>query len=141
MGLIFTDSSALVKRYIAEQGSAWVRSWIEPAHNNTIIIAEIAIPEMISTLARLQPQSFLSARAFARFRARLELAVEEEYLVIPVAAPLFRLASELVVRHPLRTLDALHLAAALVATQRFVQPPLFVAAIAEGFPTEDPNNH
>lgn len=30
MGLIFADSSALVKRHIADQGSAWVRRWIVP---------------------------------------------------------------------------------------------------------------
>jgi predicted nucleic acid-binding protein len=149
MGLIFVDSSALVKRYIAEQGSAWVRAWIEPQHGNTIIIAEVAIPEVISTLARLQRQSFLSSRAFPRFRARFELAVEQEYFVIPVAAPIIRAASELVVRHPLHTLDALHLAAALESSRRFAQPPLFVsadqrllsAAAAEGFLTDNPNNH
>jgi predicted nucleic acid-binding protein len=149
MGLIFADSSALVKRYIAEQGSAWVRAWIEPEHGNTIIVAEVAIPEVISTLARLQWQSLISVRAFVRFRARFELAVEREYFVIPIATPLLRMASERVVRHPLHTLDALHLAAAQEASQHFPQPPLFVSAVrrllaaatAEGFATDDPNSH
>jgi hypothetical protein len=59
------------------------------------------------------------------------------------------MASELILRHPLRTLDAIHLAAAQEAKRRFAVTPLFVtadqvlllAAIAEGFPTDDPNNH
>ena len=70
MGLIYADTSAPIKRHITERGSAWVRGWIGPEHGNTIVIAEIAVPETISALARLRRQPLLSARSFARLRER-----------------------------------------------------------------------
>ncbi|MDZ4766916.1 MAG: hypothetical protein SGI73_20445 [Chloroflexota bacterium] len=52
-------------------------------------------------------------------------------------------------RYPLRTLDALQLASALVATNFLPDAPIFIsadlkllaAASAEGLPTDDPNAH
>jgi len=37
----FLDSSALIKRYITEQGTGWVRSITPPSTGNTIIIAQV----------------------------------------------------------------------------------------------------
>lgn len=149
MGLIFADSSALLKRHIAEQGSAWVRSWIMPEQGHTIVAAEIAIPEIIAAFSRRQRQRQLSPASLGRLRGAFILAAEEEYLLIPITRAIVTVAGELVARHPLRTLDAIHLAAALEAARRFVALPLFItadrillaAATAEGFPTDDPNNH
>lgn len=149
MGLIFADTSTLLKRHIAEPGSAWVRSWVAPDQGNLIVAAELAIPEAISALARRQRQRQLSMNALARLRADFVFAAEEEYLFIAVSREILMMASDLVLRHPLRTLDAIHLAAAHEAARRFAATPLFVtadqlllaAAAAEGFPTDDPSNH
>ena len=81
MGLIFADSSALVKRHVAEIGSAWVRSWIVPHQRNTIVIADIAIPEVISAIARRQRQAQLSNRSLVRLRGDFLYVVQEEYVV------------------------------------------------------------
>lgn len=148
MGLIYADTSALVKRHIAESGSAWVRGWIAPGQGNSIVVSAIALPEVTSALARLRRQRLRSAQSFTRLQNDFLLAFEEEYLIIPVARALLALASDLVARYPLRTLDAIHLASATTAAQRFIIRPTFVAAdqrllaaAAEGFPTDDPNNH
>jgi uncharacterized protein len=116
VGLIFADSSALVKRHIAEPGSAWVRSWIAPDQGNLIVAAEIAIPEVVSALARRQRQRQLSAQALARLQGQFALAAEEEYLLIAVSREILATATEFVLRYPLRTLDAIHLAAAREAS-------------------------
>jgi uncharacterized protein len=58
-------------------------------------------------------------------------------------------ARDLLLKHPLRTLDAIQLACALEAAHLFNIQPNFIsadtrlltAASAEGLPTDDPNLH
>lgn len=57
MSVFFADSSALVKRYVPEIGSAWVASWIEPVEGNVIIISELAFVEQVAVLARRRRRS------------------------------------------------------------------------------------
>jgi uncharacterized protein len=42
MAVHFLDSSALVKRYISETGSAWVSGLFDPALGHEIFVAAIA---------------------------------------------------------------------------------------------------
>jgi uncharacterized protein len=42
MALYFLDSSALVKRYINEVGSAWILSLLNPASNPEFFVAAVA---------------------------------------------------------------------------------------------------
>jgi predicted nucleic acid-binding protein len=126
-----------------------VRSWTDPAAGNQIGIAEIAITETLATLARFRWERQLSTASFDRLREDFLLHVDEEYLVDTTDSPLLVAANGLVLRHPLRTLDALHLASALEIARVFSTMPLFVsgdrqllaAATAEGFTTDDPNSH
>jgi len=46
------DSSALVKRYVDEVGTAWIRAVVDPASANIISIADITRAEMTSAFAR-----------------------------------------------------------------------------------------
>ena len=41
MSYFYLDSSALVKRYLTEIGSAWVGVLTDPAVGNSIVVAEI----------------------------------------------------------------------------------------------------
>jgi len=43
MAVYFLDSSALVKRYISETGSAWVLGLFDPALNNDIMSGSLPI--------------------------------------------------------------------------------------------------
>ncbi|MEG5035356.1 hypothetical protein [Microcoleus sp. AT3-D2] len=52
MTIYFVDSSALVKRYINEIGSAWVLSLCDPALNNDILIAAITSVEIVASITR-----------------------------------------------------------------------------------------
>ena len=149
MSLIFVNTSALLKRYISEPGSQWVRSWIAPTAGNQVIIAEIAITETLATLARFRRERRLSPASFDRLCDDFLAHADQDYLVDRVDTALLATANVLVLRHPVRTLDALHLASALEIARIFSATPIFIsgdrqllaAAAAEGFPTDDPNNH
>ncbi len=40
MSVFYLDTSALVKRYVRETGTGWVRALADPGAGNTIILAE-----------------------------------------------------------------------------------------------------
>lgn len=50
MQAYFMDSSALVKRYIKEIGSAWVINLFRPHSFNQIFVSEITLAEVIARL-------------------------------------------------------------------------------------------
>jgi len=52
MAVYVLDSSALVKRYINEIGSAWVLNLFDPALNNEVLIAAIASVEIVAAITR-----------------------------------------------------------------------------------------
>ena len=46
MAAHFLDSSALIKRYVQERGTAWVRALTDPAAGPQIFVARLAILEV-----------------------------------------------------------------------------------------------
>lgn len=52
MAIYFFDSSALVKCYVNEVGSAWVESLINSNPPNDIAIAQITGVEVVAALSR-----------------------------------------------------------------------------------------
>lgn len=72
MAVYFFDSSALVKRFARETGTAWVINLFKPASGNRIYIARITYVEVVSAIVRrvkgnsLRP--FDGAKALTRFR-------------------------------------------------------------------------
>ncbi|MET0650007.1 MAG: type II toxin-antitoxin system VapC family toxin [Pyrinomonadaceae bacterium] len=52
MGIYFFDSSALVKRYASEAGTAWLISITDPAAANSIYISRITGAEVIAAITR-----------------------------------------------------------------------------------------
>ena len=47
----YLDSSATVKRYAQETGTAWVVSITDPTAENSILISEITVAEVAAALA------------------------------------------------------------------------------------------
>ncbi|MCC7452194.1 MAG: type II toxin-antitoxin system VapC family toxin [Anaerolineae bacterium] len=149
MSLYYLDTSALVKRYIAETDSAWLISQVEPASNNIAIVSELTPVEMFSIFTRRQRDKSLSPSDAAQQRTDFLIHLQTEYLVAPVDNQLLVQARNLVNTHPLRTLDAVQLACALWVKQFLAEPITFLSAdrnlltiaAAEGFKTDDPNAH
>jgi predicted nucleic acid-binding protein len=149
VALYYLDTSALVKRYIAETGSTWLISQVEPASNNIIIVSELTPVEMFSVFARRQRDKSLTPADAAQQRADFLIHLQTEYLVAPVDNQLLVQARNLVNSYPLRTLDAVQLACALWAKQFLAEPITFLSAdrnlltiaAVEGFNIDDPNAH
>lgn len=145
---LFLDTSALGKRYIAEVGSAWMLAQVQPVSGHLVLISELTTVELRTALTRRQRLKQLSPDDGARLRDHFLTHVAEDYLTILVDAPVLRRARDLVVRHPLRTLDAVQLSCALEATSSLNALLTFVSAdtvlltaAAEGFVIENPLLH
>ena len=48
----FLDSSALVKRYVRETGSAWVTGILDPLSKNEVFVAAITGVEIVAAVSR-----------------------------------------------------------------------------------------
>jgi len=146
----FFDSSALVKRYAQEDGTAWAQT---VAARNYVFLARVTQVEVIAAIERRKRTGTLAASdataAIASFRAHLST----EYAMVDISKPLLNQAADLAEMHGLRAYDAIQLAAALqVENERraFNMPGLVLvsadlalnaAAAAEGLAVEDPNTH
>lgn len=95
MALYFFDSSALVKRYVHEHGSVWVRETTASPRGHLIHISLLTVAEIASALARRQREGSLSTserdRLFGAFlvdcaRSYLLLRVEEDVVSVQVVA-------------------------------------------------------
>lgn len=59
MASYFFDSSALVKRYATEPGSAWVENLTDPRVDNRINVAAITHVEVVAAIAQAQSKALL----------------------------------------------------------------------------------
>ena len=149
MAALFSDTSAIVKRYVSEIGSGWMTAQTSPTVGNVIIISRLTTVEVCSTLARLQRANQISTTDGAHLKADFLVHADKEYLTVPIDDAVFVRARDLVSKHPLRTLDAIQLACALEAASGLGEPLTFLsadimllaAAMAEGFTTDNPQSH
>ena len=150
MTIYYLDSSAVVKRYVAERGSEAMRALCGSAEN-TVFLSELALVEVSSALARRHKGGGISDE---ERRSYLDLFIgdcTQDYHLIPADRRAIDRAVGLTQAHLLRGYDALQLACALVASDllraagvgplRFVSADeeLLAAAEAEHLPTMDPN--
>ena len=149
MTAYFMDSSAISKRYMTEIGSVWVRSWAAPTAGHVIVIAQLALVEVSSALARKQRLAQISAADPVQHRMDFLTDAETLYLTVPLEEAVLLQASDLVGRYPLRTLDAVQLACALAGAAILGEPLTFVCAATnllnapagEGLATDNPLAH
>ncbi len=159
MAIYYLDASALVKYYIREPGSTWVRALVDTSlpdngsRAHRVLMSEASIAECAAAFAILYRMQRISRWARdGAFRAFMRHISGEIFHPIPVRTPDFQLAAYLTQHHPLKAYDAVQLAVALryagiLAT--FGLPLTFVsgdaallaAAQAEGLPTENPFDH
>jgi len=153
LAAFFFDSSALVKFYISETGTAWVKSLGDPLVGNRLYIARIAGVEVVSAITRRQRAGAIAANDAASALADFKIDFADEYVIAEVDAVLVSDAMALAERHALRGYDAIQLAAVLkVNRQRLAAAlpasklissdlGLNTASLAEGLIVDDPNSH
>jgi predicted nucleic acid-binding protein len=148
----YFDSSALVKRYAIEIGTDWIKA-LCAEERNAQAIASIGLVEIVAALAGKQRGGFLTLDECDQLLAELVQDVQVGYLLIAVDRVVIDQAIALTRRHKLRGYDAVHLACALTLQQilaagegsplTFIaaDDDLLAAAAAEGFSTDNPNDH
>ena len=149
MSVFYMDTSAIAKHYIAEVGSKWIQSLIDPISGHSIIVSELTLVEFVSVLARRQREKTMTANDAAQYEAQFLYDYKSQYTPVLLSTKIVSQAAQLTKRHVLRALDAIHLASALEIGQRTGTYPIFVtadkhlvaAAAGEGLPTDDPLNH
>ncbi len=153
MAAYFLDSSALVKRYATETGTAWVTSLLDPASGNRLYVAQITGAEVVAGLARKRRGLLISAVDAATALAQFRSDFASELHIVEVSAAIVSDAMRLAEAHYLRGYDAVQVAAAISANRRRVTrgaPALTLvsadtevtaAGAAAGLATDDPNNY
>jgi predicted nucleic acid-binding protein len=140
--ILFLDTSALVKLYIAEPGSERMREFV--ARGEPVAVSVLAFAEIHATFRRRKREELLQSAELEELQ--LGFADDwEELTQIPVGSAVLKLVPGLCERHPLRGADAVHLASALLLHQEGLQVTfacsdrhLVGAAAAEGLDTFDP---
>lgn len=153
MALYFLGSSAIVKRYVAESGHAWVVGICDPAQGHDLHIAQVALVEVVATLCRKAREVAISATERDSLIADFRQDTATTYALRPVKTEIYTREGDLCCTHRLRAYDAVQLAAALAlrddAQANGAPMPAFVCAdtdllgyaSAEGLHIENPNAH
>ena len=151
MNAYFFDTSALIKRYVDETGSAWLRQTVVVAGQYRYI-AEITGVEMVSGIARLAAGKNISDHERTMALTEFRRDFTKGYIAVSVNTPLIQSAMRLAEQYVIRGYDAVQLASALSVKDRLSNsaiPLVFVcadtalnkAARAEGLSVANPNDH
>lgn len=153
MTIYYLDASALVKRYVDEIGSDWLRAIIAPVQPLLLLTSRMTIVEVISAFARRVRDGSLTPQEFTTARDAFRGDCLNDYQIMPPTMTVVDLACALLERHPLRAYDAIHLATALgaqqfLASQGYPSLTFFSAddhlnhtAAVEGLAVDNPNDH
>ncbi len=153
MATYFFDSSAPVKRYGKEVGTAWVISLFKPSAANRVYVASITSVETISALTRKKRAGNLRPAAAAKAISRLRRAFAGKFRIADIDATIIERANGLAEKHALRGYDAVQLAAALETNDRRLainaapivlisaDDALNAAAMLEGLSVDNPALH
>ena len=114
----YFDSSALLKRYVAEKGSERVDALFLEA--DSIAVSALGLPEIISTLCRLRREKRLTSAQYAQCKQ----AVIDDFAafdIYPLSPEIIRSSMDILEASDLRTADAIHVACAIEAkAARFI---------------------
>lgn len=152
MATYFFDSSGLVKSYVSETGSSWVRSVTNPAAANDVYVVRVTEVEITSAIVRRRRSGTLTTAEANAALIKFRQDLRKQFQVIEIDAALLVAAVRAVEVHGLRAYDAVQLAGALTLTtiSASPHPPITIvssdqelnaAARSEGILVEDPNNY
>ena len=106
MSTYFLDTSALVKRYLPEPGTRWIRGITQAQSGNDITIVQITPIEVYSAISRNYHDGRLTSHVLRGFRRLLMQHLRDEYNVLMVTDTIVQQALDLQERHRLRAYDA-----------------------------------
>jgi len=117
---VFFDSSAFVKRYIQEAGTEEILAWCDRA--TEIVLAGIALPEIISAFCRLRRESRIDNTQYRQLKTLLLADIEDAAICDLTPLVIARTIAALEAS-ALRGVDAIHIGSALI-----MQADVFITA-------------
>jgi len=153
VGAYYLDTSALVKRYVAEAGSSLVTSLTGPTSGNDICIATIGWVEIVAALYRRVRTGALPLADATRAENAFRQDLRHLFISWEPTPTILASAMALAKRHALRAYDSIQLATAIEIQTRlkFINLPglrflsadqhLNQATLAEGLLVDDPNRY
>jgi hypothetical protein len=153
MAIYFLDSSALVKRYISETGSAWRLGLFTRAQGNEFFVAAITGVEIIAAVTRRARSGSIAATDAALVCNQLRNELQTDYQVIEITEGIIRSGMAMAETQGLRGYDSVQLAAGCAINELCIanglSPIIFVsadeelnlAAVNEGLLIENPNHY
>lgn len=152
MRIYYFDASALVKYYVVEPGSQWVKAVIDRPPT-VIATSWVTGAEVPAALTKKWRQKEIGRQQLRVTRRAFEQHWLSRYVRLDVGPPAVAKARALIYQYPLRGYDAIQLASAWLFDQacqkRGLGPIVFVVADRRlvttatqiGLMTEDPNTH
>jgi len=153
MAHYFFDSSALVKYYVSETGTSWVRAIVDAQPPNDISIAHVTGAEIVAAIARRTRMGLTTVTDAAKAIGIFNTHFQTKYRVVIATLETIERAMSLAEKYALRGYDAIQLGAALMVEAEMTADgfgPLTLisadnelnqAAQTEGLLTDDPNQH
>lgn len=153
MSVVYFDTSALLKRYVTEAGSAWVRESVASASGVEVFTSSLTAVEATCAFARRLREGVLDMDAYITIERAFDYDIRYRYNILEVTPVTLETAQSLARRHPLRAYDAVHLATAWLVNQVLLREDkapltficaderLLAVAMAESLPSENPNRH
>ena len=151
--LIYADTSALVKLYVAEVGSSWLQNLCDATSGNIVATATITRAEAAAAFASKLRQGNLLQSEYQTILNILDHDFIHDYTLVSINDTVVDRAVALTQRQKLRGYDAIQLAAGLSFNDYLVgaglvpltfiasDGDLLTAAQSEGLSIDDPNLH
>lgn len=153
MAIYFLDSSAVIKNYLRETGSIWLRALVNAMPRHELYVSRLAHVEVVATLIRQSRGGRLTSADAATLISQFKTHLGTDFQVLEITTALVSEAVSVTEKHGLRGYDAMQLAAALAIRNQMTALGLaalnytFVAADnelnkaahAEGLNVENPN--
>ena len=102
MTAYYADTSALVKYYIDEVGSNWLRATFKTQPLPSIIVAHLIIVEMTSALMRRTREGILTTAEYRQIQNAFQADCLNEYEIVTAVGAIIDQANHLLESYPLR---------------------------------------
>ena len=113
MAALYLDSSALVKRYVQEAGSAWISGLTASTAGNWLYVSRITGVEVVAAITRKARAGGISSADASQALADFRADFPGHFTVVEVTPALLSESMRLAEARLLRAYDAVQLAAAL----------------------------
>lgn len=152
MASFFLDTSALIKRYVAEKGTNWMIKSVFVT-GNYLVIARIAHAEIASAFARKVRGQTLTPPDENSLLRLFRYHLKHRFAIVEIDAEICEQAAKLARNHALRGYDSVQLSCVLRAenllqkvgdgglTFLTADKDLLKAGQTEGLSTDNPENH